>query len=130
MNHTPVAPGRLSPGIPPKFEAIIDRALEKDRKLRYQHASDLRAELQRLKRDSDSDRVVFATTRVGGKPGRQEVSEKQFIMTRRAAMGALAGAAGAAGIAASVWYFWPKAAKPLMHVNLEISPAQQLAQFT
>ena len=130
LNHTPVAPGRLSPGIPPKFEAIIDRALEKDRKLRYQHASDLRAELQRLKRDSDSDRVVFATTRVGGKPGRQEVSEKQFIMTRRAAMGALAGAAGAAGIAASVWYFWPKAAKPLMHVNLEISPAQQLAQFT
>jgi len=130
LNRTPVAPARLSPGIPAKLEEVIDRALEKDKKLRYQHAAALRAELQRLKRDSDSGRGVLATAGVGVKAARQEGSEKPFKMTRRAAMGALAGAAGAAGVATSVWYFWPKPAKPLMHVSLDISPAQQLAQFT
>ncbi len=54
LNRTPVAPVRLNPDIPPKLEDIINRALEKDRNLRYQHASDIRAELQRLKRDSTS----------------------------------------------------------------------------
>jgi hypothetical protein len=43
---------RLNPDLPAKLEEIINRAIEKDRNLRYQHASDLRAELQRLKRDS------------------------------------------------------------------------------
>jgi formylglycine-generating enzyme required for sulfatase activity/predicted Ser/Thr protein kinase/dienelactone hydrolase len=54
LNRGPVAPVRLNPDLPPKLEEIINRALEKDRNLRYQHASDLRAELQRLKRDTDS----------------------------------------------------------------------------
>jgi eukaryotic-like serine/threonine-protein kinase len=54
LNRAAVAPVRLNPDIPPKLEAIIDRALEKDRKLRYQHASEMRAELQRLQRDTDS----------------------------------------------------------------------------
>ena len=51
LNRTPVAPVRLNPTVPPKLEDIITRALEKDRDLRYQHASDIRSELQRLKRD-------------------------------------------------------------------------------
>ena len=54
LNRVPVAPVRLNPDLPAKLEEIINRALEKDRNLRYQHASDLRAELQRLKRDTDS----------------------------------------------------------------------------
>ncbi len=54
LHKAPVAPTRLNPGIAPKLEEIIHRALEKDRDLRYQHASDVRAELQRLKRDTDS----------------------------------------------------------------------------
>ena len=54
LNRAPAAPVRLNPDLPPKLEEIINRALEKDRNLRYQHASDLRAELQRLKRDTDS----------------------------------------------------------------------------
>ncbi len=58
LNRAPVAPVRLNPEIPAKFEEIINRALEKDRDLRYQHASDLRAELKRLKRDTDSSRVA------------------------------------------------------------------------
>jgi tetratricopeptide (TPR) repeat protein/predicted Ser/Thr protein kinase len=62
LNRTPVAPVRLNPEIPPKLEDIITRALEKDPNLRYQHASDMRAELQRLKRDTDSTRVGVTTT--------------------------------------------------------------------
>ena len=54
LNRAPVAPVRLNPEVPAKLEAIIDRALEKDRKLRYQHASDMRAELLRLQRETDS----------------------------------------------------------------------------
>jgi len=57
LNREPVTPVRLNPDLPAKLEEIINRALEKDRNLRYQHASDLRAELQRLKRDSSSGRT-------------------------------------------------------------------------
>ena len=57
LNREPVAPVRLNPDLPVKLEEIINRAIEKDRNLRYQHASDVSAELQRLKRDSSSGRV-------------------------------------------------------------------------
>ncbi len=54
MNRAPVAPVRLNPDLPTKLEDIINRALEKERELRYQHASDIKSELLRLKRDLDS----------------------------------------------------------------------------
>ncbi|MFZ0802104.1 MAG: serine/threonine-protein kinase, partial [Terriglobales bacterium] len=54
MRKPTVAPVRLNPDLPPKLEEIIGKALEKDRNLRYQHAADLRADLQRLKRDTES----------------------------------------------------------------------------
>jgi serine/threonine protein kinase/Flp pilus assembly protein TadD len=54
LDRVPVAPVRLNPDIPSKLEEVINRALEKNRNLRFQHAADMRAELQRLKRDSDS----------------------------------------------------------------------------
>src|SRR5215471_10073463 len=54
MNRSPVDPVRFNPALPAKFEEIINRALEKDRDLRYQSARDMRAELQRLKRDISS----------------------------------------------------------------------------
>ena len=57
LNQAPVAPVRLNPDVPAEFERIVKRALEKDRELRYQHASDIRAELKRLKRDTDSGRI-------------------------------------------------------------------------
>ncbi|MBV8113267.1 MAG: protein kinase, partial [Silvibacterium sp.] len=53
LTRTPEPPRELNPGLPQKLEDIIHRALEKDRELRYQHASDLRSDLMRLKRDSD-----------------------------------------------------------------------------
>ncbi|MGA8619210.1 MAG: protein kinase [Candidatus Sulfotelmatobacter sp.] len=62
LNRVPVAPVRLNPDLPAELERIINRALEKDRNLRYQNASDMRAELCRLKRDMDSSQnsVVVA----------------------------------------------------------------------
>src|SRR5437879_3517432 len=58
LNRAPVAPVRLNADLPPKFEDIINKALEKDRNLRYQSAADIRADLQRLKRDTDSGRAT------------------------------------------------------------------------
>ena len=63
LNNVPVAPVRLNPDLPPKLEEIINKALEKDRKLRYQNAADIRTDLQRLRRDSDSVAPVAATAR-------------------------------------------------------------------
>ncbi|MFZ0735465.1 MAG: protein kinase [Candidatus Acidiferrales bacterium] len=62
LNRTPVAPVRLNPEIPPKMEDIISKALEKDKKLRYQSAADMRTDLQRLKRDTESGRTAAVTT--------------------------------------------------------------------
>ncbi len=56
MNRAPLPPVRLNPNLPPKLEDVINRALEKDRDLRYQHAVDIKSELLRLKRDLESGR--------------------------------------------------------------------------
>ena len=58
LNRTPVAPVRLNPDLGAKLEDIINKALEKDRNLRYQHASEMRADLGRLKRDAESGRIA------------------------------------------------------------------------
>ena len=56
LTRAPTSPVRLNPDLPPRLEELINRALEKDRDLRFQHASEMRAELKRLKRDTDSGR--------------------------------------------------------------------------
>lgn len=67
LDRSPVTPVRLNPDVPPKLEEIIGKCLEKDRDLRYQHASDVRADLKRLKRDTDSRRsAVISTDELGG----------------------------------------------------------------
>jgi eukaryotic-like serine/threonine-protein kinase len=58
LNRAPAPAIRLNPDLPPKLEDIINKALEKDRNLRYQHAADMRTDLQRLKRDSESGKSV------------------------------------------------------------------------
>jgi serine/threonine protein kinase/tetratricopeptide (TPR) repeat protein len=61
LNRAPTPPVRLNPAVPIQLELIISKALEKDRHLRYRTASDLRADLQRLKRDTDSARALPST---------------------------------------------------------------------
>jgi tetratricopeptide (TPR) repeat protein len=61
LNRAPLPPLRLNPDTPPKLEDIISKCLEKDRNLRYQHAADIRTDLQRLKRDTESARIPAAS---------------------------------------------------------------------
>jgi eukaryotic-like serine/threonine-protein kinase len=68
VNRAPVDSVRLNPDLPSELERIINRALEKDRELRYQHASDMRSELQRLKRDTDSSRTAQVSTPASAAP--------------------------------------------------------------
>ena len=58
LERAPVPPVRLNPDLPPRLDEVINKCLEKDRGLRYQHASEIRADLQRLKRDTTSSRHV------------------------------------------------------------------------
>src|SRR5256712_7268273 len=60
LERPPVSPIRINPDIPPKLEEIISKCLEKNRNLRYQHASEIRTDLQRLKRDTESARLPAA----------------------------------------------------------------------
>src|SRR5678816_2686102 len=61
LDAGPTPAVRLNPDVPAKLEDIIDKALEKDRTLRYQHASEMRSDLQRLKRDTDTGRMALPT---------------------------------------------------------------------
>jgi eukaryotic-like serine/threonine-protein kinase len=70
LNRVPASPVQLNPGLPPQLEIILNKALEKDRELRCQSAAELRADLKRLKRDTDSSRAGIsgaAAVVAGGK---------------------------------------------------------------
>jgi serine/threonine protein kinase len=66
LERQPAPAVRINPEVPPKLEEVINKCLEKDRNLRYQHASDIRTDLQRLKRDTDSAKTAAAGTGVSG----------------------------------------------------------------
>ena len=72
LNRIPTSPSRINPELPAELERIICKALEKDRELRYQSASDLRGDLKRLKRDLESTRLQVAS----GTPGKPQTLEK------------------------------------------------------
>ena len=99
LNRAPVVPVRLNPDLPPELERIINRALEKDRELRYQHASEMRAELQRLKRDTDSSRSPAAAV---AEPGIPVSGAAKPVATTSASSGTIPAASGSAtGVAPS-----------------------------
>jgi serine/threonine protein kinase/tetratricopeptide (TPR) repeat protein len=71
LNRAPTPLARVNPDSPPELERIVNKALEKDRKLRYQSATEIRTDLQRLKRDSDASRSAAATPQVESKLARK-----------------------------------------------------------
>ena len=96
LSQAPISPLRLNPELPPKLEEIINKALEKDRKLRYQHASEMRADLQRLKRDTESRRISS-----------DHVARAALVRPSRAKLGSFiaAGAVAVAVIVAGLYHF-------------------------
>ena len=84
LDSGPTPAVRLNPDVPAKLEDIIGKALEKDRTLRYQHASEMRSDLQRLKRDTDSGRAVLAS-------GVEEEAGGSSSSTRQRVVGEAAG---------------------------------------
>jgi serine/threonine protein kinase len=116
LNRTPVAPVRLNPDVPPKLEEIIDKALEKDRKLRYQSASEIRTDLQRLKRDSDSGRVSATAARVESKPAAKSVRFRWMVNVAAILV---------AGLAVCGWLFFSRKAHALTDKDTIV-----LADFT
>jgi tetratricopeptide (TPR) repeat protein len=82
LNRAPTAAGRVNPELSPKLEEIINKGLEKDRKLRYQHASELRSDLRRLKRDSSSTSATMVAP-VGGAPAAPEMASAMRLAAAR-----------------------------------------------
>jgi serine/threonine protein kinase/tetratricopeptide (TPR) repeat protein len=76
LNRAPTSPIHLNPELPPRLEEIINKALEKDREMRYQSASDLRTDLRRLKRDTDSGRTASASGQAVEAPPRPQKLSK------------------------------------------------------
>src|SRR5437763_265360 len=70
LNRAPTAAVRLNPEVPPRLEEITNKALEKDPDLRYQTAGEMRADLNRLKRDSESDRILTSSA-AAARPSRR-----------------------------------------------------------
>ena len=100
LNRAPVPPLRLNPDLPSELERIVLRALEKDRELRYQHASELRSELMRLKRDSDTGRVAGASS--GSVPiARETASVPAAAPALASASSAAPAVSGSAAVAVS-----------------------------
>jgi len=78
LNRAPVAVVRLNPDIPPKLEDVVNKALEKDKKLRYQSAADMRTDLQRLKRDTDTGRL--SATAAGAAGGGEHRGKRWMVI--------------------------------------------------
>ena len=91
LHKAPVAPVRLNPDLPPRLEEVINKALEKDRNLRYQQAAELGTDLQRIKRDLDSSGRVFASNSESSAS-----SGASAVPVVSASSGQLSGAAGSA----------------------------------
>jgi tetratricopeptide (TPR) repeat protein/predicted Ser/Thr protein kinase len=112
LNRVPVPPVRLNPDVSPKLEEIISKALEKDKKLRYQSAAEIRTDLQRLTRDSTSGRVAAVVpTPVVGAPDAGLMSPAKSSRFRWMAICGVAALVSA--LAVGGWLFFSRKAHTL-----------------
>ena len=116
LNRTPSSVTRVNPQRPPKLDEIISKALEKDRKLRYQHASDVRTDLQRLRRDSELHKAETSGTAI------HRLSRKKVSIPAAVVVFFMAAAGLSVGI-----FFWT--AKRQQAAPLDV-PALKLQQVT
>jgi eukaryotic-like serine/threonine-protein kinase len=144
MNRAPVPPVRLNRDVSPRLEDIINKALEKDRNLRYQHASEMRSDLQRLKRDTDTGRTLSPIASTSGESGAaagSSSSARQIAASSSSAGGfpavgrpyaKIAAAVGAVAVIALAGFFWyskrqavqtPSSANP---VTVAVLPFQNM----
>jgi serine/threonine protein kinase len=98
LDSPPTPAVRLNPDLPPKLEDIINKSLEKDRELRYQHASEIRADLQRLKRDTESSRHAGPPAPVDPPP-----AARRSWQSRKKIFYGVAGILVAAGLGGLLW---------------------------
>jgi serine/threonine protein kinase/tetratricopeptide (TPR) repeat protein len=96
LHNTPVAPVRLNPDVPAKLEDVINRALEKDRELRYQGAAEMRSELMRLKRDASSGQVSAASS--GTVAAAQDTGSPRVVQQPMPSSGSVPAAASPAAV--------------------------------
>jgi eukaryotic-like serine/threonine-protein kinase len=117
LNRVPVPPVRINPDVPPKLEEIVSKCLEKDRNLRYQHASDIRTDLQRVKRETESGRSA-ATRAASGVPAKPKSVSRWKILAPVAAVLIL-------GLSIGGWLFFSNKAHALTDKDTIV-----LADFT
>ncbi|MHC4540161.1 MAG: serine/threonine protein kinase, partial [Planctomycetota bacterium] len=108
LHKVPTPPVHLNPELPLELERIINKALEKDREIRYQSAADLRADLKRLKRDTDSDRSATQSAMAPAPP-----SSSRHRLARRVAWLAVA-VPLAILIGATVWFYLHPKPRPAL----------------
>ena len=121
LNKAPTAPVRINPELPAALEGVINKCLEKERSLRYQTASDLRADLQRLKRDTQSSKVAVAAVSASAPVAAAQPAGRKWTMWAGMGTGAVVIALIVVGYLAG----WFGRAQP--YTQAELKPLQLTA---